>query len=231
MNTRNNIQIRPRIALAVCAALCVVSVAARAADVPASTRASPKETTGVASGLLIGAAAGGPFGAMVGAATGAWLGDRLHREHTGRLHAEGDLAAVRDGGHGLETQVLFRTGDDQLRAPDLELLQRFAKLVNELPQAQVRVAGYADPRGDAGYNAQLSARRAATVAAQLLACGVAAERVHVEAHGADQALAATTATAAAPDLDGYAFERRVQLRIDTGPGAVTTRKVAVARRD
>jgi outer membrane protein OmpA-like peptidoglycan-associated protein len=231
MKTRSNIHIRPRIALAVCAALCGVSTAARAADAPASTRASPQESTGVASGLLIGAAAGGPFGAMVGAATGAWLGDRLHREHTGRLHAEGDLAAARDGGHGLETQVLFRTGDDQLRASDLELLQRFATLVKGLPQAQVRVAGYADPRGDAEYNAQLSARRAAAVAAQLLACGVTPDRVQVEAHGAHPALAAKAGAGTAPDLDGYAFERRVQLRIETGAATRTTTPAAVARRD
>jgi outer membrane protein OmpA-like peptidoglycan-associated protein len=231
MKTRTNVHIRPRIALAVCTALCGVSIAARAAEAPASTRASPQETTGVASGLLIGAAAGGPFGAMVGAATGAWLGDRLHREHTGRLHAEGDLAAVRDGGHGLETQVLFRTGDDQLRASDLELLQRFATLVKGLPQARVSVAGYADPRGNAEYNAQLAARRAATVAAQLLACGVMTERLRVESHGSESSVTALPAAGAAPDLDGYAFERRVQLRIETGPNAVAATPVAVARRD
>jgi outer membrane protein OmpA-like peptidoglycan-associated protein len=214
-----------------CIPLLVAATSAYAVDPPTAARASRQETTGVASGMVIGAAAAGPFGAMLGAATGAWLGDRLHREHSARMLADRDLAMARAGGQGLETEVLFRTGDDQLRPGDVDRLQHFAALLATLPGARVHVAGFTDPRGGADYNAQLSARRAAAVAAQLTAFGIDTQRLAIEAHGAGASAALPAVAGTVPDLDGYAFERRVSLRIEADAVRPAATSAAVARRD
>jgi outer membrane protein OmpA-like peptidoglycan-associated protein len=74
------------------------------------------------------------------------------------------------------------------------------------------VAGYADPRGSDAYNDELSLRRATNVAAVLTSAGVPRERIHIEAHGK------TEAGDASGDLDAYALERRVTVRLQL-PGA------------
>jgi len=52
-------------------------------------------------------------------------------------------------------------------------LLKLGALVAAMPQARVRIAGYADPRGSQAYNSELSLRRAQGVAAVLMAAGVA----------------------------------------------------------
>ena len=91
-------------------------------------------------------------------------------------------------------------------------LLKLGALAASMPQAQVCVAGYADPRGSEAYNDQLSLRRAKNVAAVLSSAGVSAERIVIEAHGK------SAAGDADGDLDAYAFERRVTVRLQL-PGA------------
>jgi OmpA-OmpF porin, OOP family len=94
-------------------------------------------------------------------------------------------------------------------------LMKLGALVAALPDAKVRVSGYADPRGSVAVNEALSKRRADAVAAVLESAGVSPERMIVEAHGKSDAQAAEG------DMDGYAFDRRVTVRIErTGPEAV-----------
>jgi outer membrane protein OmpA-like peptidoglycan-associated protein len=93
-------------------------------------------------------------------------------------------------------------------------VKKLGALASAVPGAKVRVAGYADPRGTETYNLALSQRRADAVAAVLKDAGLGADRVIVEAHGAD------AATCAEGDLDGYAFERRVTLSIEGANAAL-----------
>jgi peptidoglycan-associated lipoprotein len=86
-------------------------------------------------------------------------------------------------------------------------LLKLGALAASLPQAQICVAGYADPRGSAAYNDELSLRRAANVAAVLTSAGVPRERILIEAHGKSEAANADG------DLDVYALERRVTVRL------------------
>jgi outer membrane protein OmpA-like peptidoglycan-associated protein len=83
---------------------------------------------------------------------------------------------------------------------------------------KVRVAGYADPRGSEELNAALSERRADAVAAVLAQAGVEPGRIIVEAHGK------TDSTSTDGDLDGYAFERRVTVRIEPVEGDAAVAK-------
>jgi outer membrane protein OmpA-like peptidoglycan-associated protein len=81
-------------------------------------------------------------------------------------------------------------------------------LAASVPQARVRIAGFADPRGSAAYNEELSMRRAHGVAAVLVAAGVPEERILIEAYGKAQSVAGEG------DLDAYALERRVTVRVE-----------------
>jgi len=82
----------------------------------------------------------------------------------------------------------------------------------------VSVAGFTDPRGSDAYNDALSLRRAENVAAVLMSAGVPSERIRIEAHGK------TEAADADGDLDTYALERRVMIRLQLpGSGEVAGR--------
>jgi outer membrane protein OmpA-like peptidoglycan-associated protein len=94
-------------------------------------------------------------------------------------------------------------------------LLKLGALAAALPDAKVRVSGYADPRGSESVNEALSKRRADAVAAVLATAGVSQDRIIVEAHGK------SAATSTEGDLDGYAFDRRVTVKIErVSPEAV-----------
>jgi outer membrane protein OmpA-like peptidoglycan-associated protein len=239
-------QVSRSIALAVAVA-CVTTLPAQAEEtVTVSHTASKQESIGVVSGLAIGAAAGGPIGAIVGAAAGGWLGDRYHKQAVARqqlasglgkseqestrlaqnvTELNSSLAHEQERGeqldlalsqtNELQTDVSFRTNDDSIQTQAMSPLMKLGALAASLPDAKVRVAGYADPRGSVEVNEALSKRRAAAVAVVLTAAGLSADRLIVEAHGKSEAMSTEG------DMDGYAFDRRVTVRIErTGSEAV-----------
>ena len=221
--------------------------AGAAADPPGA--GSKQSDLGAVTGLAVGAVAAGPVGAVVGAAAGALLGDRYHRQAQSAAALSADLArsesqrqellhsvAQLDGSlsearaHGAELatelshtdqlglDVSFRTDDDSVTAQALSPLLKLGALAASVPQAQLCVAGYADPRGSEAYNNELSLRRAANVVAVLTSAGVPRERIIVEAHGK------SAAGNADGDLDAYALERRVTVRLQLpGSGQVAKR--------
>jgi outer membrane protein OmpA-like peptidoglycan-associated protein len=238
-------------AFSVALAGCVATLPAHAGDASDDRGQGSKQSDiGAFTGLAVGALAAGPVGAVVGAAAGALLGDRYHRQaqssaqlsdDLGKSEAERErlthsvaqldssLAQARAAGTQLDQtlqrtdqlglDVSFRTDDDSVTVQSVPPLLKFGALAASMPQAQVRVAGYADPRGSDAWNDDLSLRRADNVAAVLVAAGVPRERLLIEAHGSSEA------ASAAGDLDAYALERRVTVRLQL-PGCD-----AVARRD
>lgn len=191
---------------------------------------SKQSDIGAVTGLAVGAAAGGPVGAVLGAAAGALLGDRYHRQAQSSAALEAERSRLSQSVAQLDQtlqqteelglDVSFRTNDDSITTRTMPPLLKLGALVVAMPQARVRIAGYADPRGSQAYNSELSLRRAQGVAAVLMAAGVAPERILIEAHGN------TESTSADGDLDGYAFERRVTVRLELPPAPGE-----VARRD
>jgi outer membrane protein OmpA-like peptidoglycan-associated protein len=240
--------IASKVAVGVAAAL-VLAAPLQAAE---KQKSSKPENIGVASGLVIGAVAGGPIGAIVGAAGGAFLGERFHRKDVknaelsanlqqseverARLvaglqvamsHGE-ELSAALDktvgGTRDLEAAFAFRTNEATLSNDDVARLNKIGSLVGAIPNMKVRVAGYADPRGSEEYNAALSQKRAASVATILSNAGVSVDRIVIEAHGEQES------TSMDGDLEGYAFERKVLVRIeDSLDGAGAEPAVAVVR--
>ncbi len=205
MNARTILDSRSHSLRRACTALAVaglVPIIAAAQTAPQPQRASRAESTGVAGGLLVGAAAAGPFGAIFGAATGGWLGDRFHQERSSARTAR-----------ELRYQYTFRTGSTELQPEAVEQLQQVAKLARSARRATLRITGEADPRGDAAYNLELSRQRALAVGRVLADAGMPAERMVIEGIGAVGGTGATDA--ATPDLDGYAFARRVTVVIET----------------
>ncbi|MBV8307180.1 MAG: OmpA family protein [Gammaproteobacteria bacterium] len=217
------------------------AAAGEAADPPAA--GSKQSDIGVVTGLAVGAAAAGPVGAVMGAAAGALLGDRYHRQAqssaalAGELkrselerdelarnvaQLDGSLAQTRARSEELAAElshtdqigldVSFRTADDSVAAGAMTPLLKLGALAASLPQAQLSVAGFTDPRGSEAYNDELSRRRAQNVAAVLASAGVPPERIHLEAHGK------SAAGNADGDLDNYALERRVTVRLQL-PGS------------
>lgn len=183
------------------------------------------EDIGIVTGLAVGAAAGGPVGALIGAAAGGLMGDRYHKSQAERVRLaanvtelNGSLAESRSYGAQLEhtlsavdavgMDVGFRTDDTSIKVEDMAPLLKLGALAATVPDAKIRVAGFADPRGDADYNQALSQRRAEAVAAALVCGGLARERLIVEAHGASES------SSAAGDLDAYALDRRVTVRLE-----------------
>jgi outer membrane protein OmpA-like peptidoglycan-associated protein len=237
-----------RVTAAGVAVMTAIAAAPASAADSGGHKSSKKEAIGVASGVVIGAIAGGPFGAIVGATAGAWLGDKLHRESSGRKQAladlaesdkrngqlaanvtaldsalagerarSADLALLLDRVHELETDFAFRTEDASLTPAAAEKLQRLGTLLAGMPETQVRVSGFTDPRGTEAYNLGLSERRAEAVRAELAKAGVPVERLIVEAHGE------TIATSGEGDMDTQALERRVTVRVERGSIAVAVR--------
>jgi outer membrane protein OmpA-like peptidoglycan-associated protein len=223
-----------------------VTVQTEASKQMKPANASKQENIGVVTGLAVGAAAGGPIGAIVGAAAGAWIGDRYHKQVVARdeltagldksendrtrlaqnlTELNGSLAHEQERGEQLDlalsrtdevqTDVGFRTNDDAIQTQALSPLMKLGALAAALPDAKVRVSGYADPRGSEAVNEALSKRRADAVAAVLASAGVAPDRIIVEAHGKKEAMTSEG------DTDGYAFDRRVSVRIErASPEAV-----------
>ena len=212
---------------------CGLAAAACLAGAPvwAGTAAAPDsnakaEDIGIITGLAVGAAAGGPIGAVIGAAAGGLMGDRYHKEKQtarelgtdlGKSEAERARLAAAVDAVGMD--VSFRTDDTSIKAEDMGPLLKLGALAAAVPDATLRVAGFADPRGDAAYNEALSQRRAEAVAAALICGGMARERLIVEGHGAGES------TSSAGDLDAYALDRRVTVRLErvaSAPVASTT---------
>lgn len=233
---------------------CIASLPALADEVVVQSHAqsqqSKQATAGAVTGLVVGAAAAGPIGAVVGITAGAFLGDRYHRQketaaslaanlgeseaerarlaqHITEMDTTLGAAQVHDAlqdkalqqTNELGIDVAFRTNDDSVSLQALPPLMKLGALAAAMPQAKVHVAGFADPRGDEDYNQALSLRRAQAVAAVLANAGVAPECIVVEGRGDAES------TSAAGDLDGYALDRRVSVRLEL-PGSTQ-----VARRE
>jgi outer membrane protein OmpA-like peptidoglycan-associated protein len=238
-------------------ALAALGATAPAWADPATSRDSnaKSEDIGIVTGLAVGAAAGGPIGAAIGAAAGGLLGDRYHKEKETRAalaadlrrseaersrlatsvtELNGSLAESQTQGAQLEhtraavdaigMDVSFRTDDTAIKVEDMAPLLKLGALAAAVPDAKLRVAGFADPRGAPAYNDELSKRRAEAVAAALECGGIEPGRLIIEAHGAAES------DSVAGDLDAYALDRRVTVRLErAAPATPASTTVASAR--
>jgi outer membrane protein OmpA-like peptidoglycan-associated protein len=110
--------------------------------------------------------------------------------------------------------VLFEFDSDQLEPVGVAMLHEVAReLALRSDIERVEIQGYADARGDAAYNEELSSRRARRVQAWLIDHGVAAERLTVAAQGATNFIEPGSNDAA------HEQNRRVVFRVKRMKGA------------
>ena len=207
---------------------------ASSASMPMMSQAAPKipteakQATVFTSAGILGAIAGGPIGLFVGAIGGAYLGEQIkkadHLEDVNLAHEQAqqslaslsDELALRDSAieqlqhqtlDQLQLQVLFTTASDQLVSQHEKQLQALAEFLNNNPQLQIHLHGYADPRGTEDYNEVLSHYRAASVKQLLMEQGIEDQRIRITAHGANQEKSPQDSA------DTYALQRRVDIEI------------------
>ncbi len=229
------------VACAVAAALpCVAEDAPLASDAVTiqakSNKASVEDNIGFFSGVAIGAVAGGPIGAVAGGVVGVVLGEHYHRQKLANRELAESLSGSNadkakltqtvmqldsslDHARELTMNIGFRTGDAHLSAQDIDQLTTLGQLAGSISGVKIRISGYADPRGDQDYNFALSMDRAESVAAVLTNTGVKAEQLVVEALGAKDA-------ARNGNLDDYAFQRRVSVKLIRAQGADADKSAA-----
>jgi outer membrane protein OmpA-like peptidoglycan-associated protein len=88
------------------------------------------------------------------------------------------------------------------------LLAEIAARISGADVISVNVHGHTDSVGSDAYNMGLSERRARTVADQLIAQGVAAEKVSIEGFGESKPVASNDTE------EGRASNRRVEIHVD-----------------
>ena len=125
--------------------------------------------------------------------------DELERLH--RL-ARPELIALMQT--GVNVDLLFRTDEDVLSDSMGARLTSLARSLATNPHIHIRLDGFADQRGEAEYNLELSERRVEFVRDRLIAAGVDESRISYAAHG--------EVTAEDESVDSFALERRVSLR-------------------
>lgn len=138
---------------------------------------------------------------------------RMLREQMDRLQAEqterGMVMTLGD--------VLFDINEAQLKPAGERTVNRLAEFMKEFENYRVRVEGYTDSIGEADYNQMLSLERAESVRAELLAAGIAPNRILVQGFG-EQYPKASNNTAA-----GRQENRRVEIVISDRDGNIGSR--------
>ena len=79
--------------------------------------------------------------------------------------------------------ILFDYDKSEIRASEAAKINEITAYMRQNPQINLRIDGYADPRGAAGYNQKLSERRVAAVRDALIKAGTPAERISTGAFG------------------------------------------------
>ena len=201
----------------------------------AAAAPSKEENIGVGSGAIIGAIAGGPVGLIIGAAVGAKIGDTMNGKSQqidslqGSLQdSERSVAKLERGVNelsgevehlqnvarpelvslmqaGIDMDLLFRTDESALTDTTGDRLAQMAGTLANMPGVRIQLDGFADERGDAGYNHTLSEKRVEFVRNLFIAAGVHPTRISTAAHG--------ESVAQNPDVDSYALERRVSVKL------------------
>ena len=157
---------------------------------------------------LRNAALGAAAGAVAGGAIGATL-DRQAQDLRGSL--SNDQIMIRNTGNELIVTmpdgILFDIDSAAIRANLQSDIRALARNLQQYPDTTVDVIGHTDNTGSAGYNQDLSARRAQAVAGVLLEQGVSPARVRAFGRGESEPVASNLTP------EGRQQNRRVEIII------------------
>lgn len=170
---------------------------------------------GAAAGLAIGDGnnlGNAVLGGAIGAGVGALIGQDLDRQAADLRNSIGNpyVSVTNNGSYlvvNMPQDLLFATDSAFLR-PDLTRdIRAVAQNLLRYPNSVIDVIGHTDNVGAAGYNADLSERRAISVANVLRDSGVPPRRISAYGRGEDQPVASNYSDS------GRAQNRRVEIII------------------
>lgn len=104
-------------------------------------------------------------------------------------------------------RLLFDTGKATLKAESQEQVDKTAAILKAFPKVKIKIGGYTDNVGKAASNMKLSADRANTVMAALVAAGIDKGRLEAEGYGAEHP------TASNDTEEGRAANRRIDVSV------------------
>jgi outer membrane protein OmpA-like peptidoglycan-associated protein len=228
--------------LLILSSLCLFNIAVYAnpptdRDTPKNVKAG----SGIGLGAIIGGLIAGPPGAIIGAAGGAWFDTKEDQEdiklselEKGLIEKQGELTslqnefqqlqgsygrqlykvkmekhsvALEELSQGVSLAVHFRTNSAEIDSEIFPRIKKLANFIKDIPEIQVQLEAYADRRGSESYNKILSRQRAETISQALLKAGLDPSRIHSHAYGESAALSKPG------DLEGYVFDRRVNIQL------------------
>lgn len=172
---------------------------------------------GAVAGLLIGnnpvqrrnaALIGAGVGALAGGAIGNYM-DTQESELRAQLQGTG-VSVSRVGDRivlNMPSNVTFATDRDQVIPPFYPTLDSVALVLRKFDKTLIDVDGHTDSVGNAGYNMDLSNRRANSVANYLASRGVDQRRMSAMGYGLERPIASNATEA------GRAQNRRVEIAI------------------
>lgn len=188
-----------------------------------------QKTTSATYGAIIGAGAGAVIGmisgdsskqrkkrALIGAGVGALAGGAVgsymdkQEDELRRVMRDSGVTVTRKGEDivlNMPGNITFRTDSADLNAQFFKVLDGVAQVAKKYDKTIIEVAGHTDNTGDAGYNRQLSQRRADSVTRYLMSRGVADTRLMTAAGGEEHPVANNSTE------QGRAANRRVEVTI------------------
>ena len=113
--------------------------------------------------------------------------------------------------------VLFDSGQANLRSGALQSMQRLSGFLKEYPQRKALIEGYTDSVGSDSMNVALSARRAEAVMGTLTGMGVARSQLAAQGYGEANPVADND------NAGGRQANRRVEIVLSDESGALKTR--------
>ena len=114
--------------------------------------------------------------------------------------------------------VLFEFNRAEVKSTAQARLSKLADFLKQFPERRVLIEGHTDNIGSAGYNEQLSTRRAESIRTQLALLGVSNDRVSTIGYGKDYPVASN-------DTDtNRAINRRVEVYISDNDQPVRPRR-------
>lgn len=189
---------------------------------------------GGATGATMGAVVAGPVGAVVGGVLGLMIGNDVEQEKTivaanqaledqqqSMLAMQEDLLAWQQKAlvqpvsvvteaepllPEFTTSIQFKTGLATIEPVYNDQLVLISDLLQSATGLSIHISGYADPRGDAAHNRELSQQRADAVKQELVAAGVDPVRISTSGNGEKPEVQNAS-------FESYFFDRKAVLMI------------------
>jgi outer membrane protein OmpA-like peptidoglycan-associated protein len=170
---------------------------------------------GGAAGAAIGHATGSTvrgaiIGAAVGGAAGALIGHQMDKQAE-ELAYQLPGAIVQRVGEGITVTfpegLLFGFDSDEIAPAARDNLRKFAASLRKYPNTRTLIVGHTDSKGSAGYNTDLSERRALSASIFIASEGVDRSRVSTAGRGEAEPIATNASD------DGRRQNRRVEIAI------------------